>query len=57
MIRDQLILRRTLSVRYAYLDLNRNVWAVGQYNLPGSGYGYVQLQQLIQVTETRSAFQ
>jgi hypothetical protein len=48
----QLNTNNTLSVRYSYLDLDRNVWGVGLYNLPGSGYSYVQLQQLGQVTET-----
>jgi len=48
----QLNTNNTLSVRYSYLDLDRNVWGVGQYSLPGNGYGYVQLQQLAQVTET-----
>jgi len=42
----------TLSVRYSYLDLHRDLWGVGLYNLPGNGYSYVQLQQLGQVTDT-----
>jgi hypothetical protein len=42
----------TLSARYSYLDLNRNLWGVGQFSLPDNGYGYVQLQQLVQVTDT-----
>jgi hypothetical protein len=47
----QLSTNNTLSVRYAYLDLNRSLSDVGQYILPGTGYGYVQLQQLVQLTE------
>ena len=42
----------TLSVRYSYLDLHRDLWGVAGFNLPGSGYSYVQLQQLAQVTDT-----
>jgi len=42
----------TLSVRYSYLDLHRDLWGVGLYNLPGNGYSYIQLQQLGQVTDT-----
>ena len=42
----------TLSVRYSYLDLHRDLWGVGGFNLPGNGYSYVQLQQLAQVTDT-----
>ena len=42
----------TLSVRYSYLDLHRDLWGVGLFNLPGNGYSYVQLQQLGQVTDT-----
>jgi hypothetical protein len=42
----------TLSVRYSYLDLHRDLWGVGGFNLPGNGYSYVQLQQLGQVTDT-----
>jgi hypothetical protein len=42
----------TLSVRYSYLDLHRDLWGVGLFNLPGNGYSYVQLQQLGQITDT-----
>jgi hypothetical protein len=42
----------TLSVRYSYLDLHRDLWGVGLFSLPGNGYSYVQLQQLGQVTDT-----
>jgi hypothetical protein len=42
----------TLSARYSYLDLHRDLWGVGLFNLPGNGYSYVQLQQLGQVTDT-----
>jgi carboxypeptidase family protein len=42
----------TLSMRYSYLDLHRDLWGVGLFNLPGNGYSYVQLQQLGQVTDT-----
>jgi hypothetical protein len=42
----------TLSVRYSYLDLHRDLWGIGQFNLPENGYSYVQLQQLGQVTDT-----
>ena len=42
----------TLSVRYSYLDLHRDLWGVGLYNLPDNGYSYIQLQQLGQVTDT-----
>ncbi len=42
----------TLSIRYSYLDLHRDLWGVGLFNLPGNGYSYVQLQQLGQVTDT-----
>jgi hypothetical protein len=48
----QLSTNNTLSVRYSYLDLDRDLWGVGLYNLPGSGYGYTQGQNLVQVTET-----
>jgi hypothetical protein len=48
----QLSTNNTLSVRYSYLDLHRDLWGVGLFNLPGSGYSYVQLQQLGQVTDT-----
>ncbi len=52
----QLNTNNTLSVRYSYLDLNRDVWGVGLYNLPGSGYSYSQAQQTAQVTETAVLF-
>jgi len=48
----QLSTNNTLSVRYSYLDLDRDVWGVGLYNLPGSGYSYTQGQNLVQITET-----
>jgi hypothetical protein len=48
----QLGTNNTLSVRYSYLDLHRDLWGVGLFNLPGSGYGYEQFQQLAQVTDT-----
>jgi len=48
----QLSTNNTLSVRYSYLDLTRNLWGIGLYNLPDSGYSYSQGQQLVQATET-----
>jgi len=48
----QLSTNNTLSVRYSYLDLNRDLWGVGLYNLPDNGYSYKQTQQLGQITET-----
>jgi hypothetical protein len=48
----QLNTNNTLSVRYSYLDLDRDLWGVGLYNLPDSGYSYTQGQNLVQVTET-----
>ena len=48
----QLGTNNTLSVRYSYLDLHRDLWGIGGFSLPGNGYSYVQLQQLGQVTET-----
>jgi len=48
----QLSTNNTLSVRYSYLYLDRDVWGVGLYNLPDSGYSYTQGQHLVQVTET-----
>jgi len=48
----QLGANNTLSVRYSYLDLHRDIWGIGGFSLPGNGYSYVQLQQLGQVTDT-----
>ncbi|HVN04696.1 MAG TPA: carboxypeptidase regulatory-like domain-containing protein [Bryobacteraceae bacterium] len=48
----QLTTNNTLSVRYSYLDLTRDLWGIGLYNLPNSGYSYSQGQQLVQATET-----
>ena len=48
----QLSTNNTLSVRYSYLDLTRNLWGIGLYNLPDSGYSFVQNQDVAQVTET-----
>ncbi len=42
----------TLSVRYSYLDLNRNLWGIGLYNLPDSGYSFLQGQNMAQLTDT-----
>ena len=41
----QLSTNNTLSVRYSYLNLDRDLWGVGLYNLPGSGYSYTQEEQ------------
>ena len=48
----QLSTNNTLSVRYSFLDLDRDLWGVGLYNLPGSGYSFVQTQNVAQMTET-----
>jgi len=48
----QLNTNNTLSVRYSFLDLDRNLWGIGLYNLPDSGYSYIQTQDVAQVTET-----
>ena len=48
----QLGTNNTLSLRYAYLDLHRDLWGIGGFSLPGNGYSYVQLQQTAQVTDT-----
>ena len=48
----QLSTNNTLSVRYAYLDLNRDLWGIGLYNLPNNGYSSVQGQDVAQLTET-----
>jgi hypothetical protein len=48
----QLGANNTLSLRYSFLDLNRDLWGVGLYSLPGSGYTYLQRQNLIQITDT-----
>ena len=48
----QLSTNNTLSMRYSYLDLNRNLWGVGLSSLPDNGYSFKQKQQLAQVTET-----
>lgn len=48
----QLSTNNTLSVRYSFLDLDRDLWGVGLYNLPGSGYSFVQTQNVGQITET-----
>jgi hypothetical protein len=48
----QLSTNNTLSVRYSYLDLDRDVWGIGGFSLPGSGYSFVQNQDVAQVTET-----
>jgi len=48
----QLGTNNTLSVRYSYLDLDRDLWGIGLYNLPGSGYSLVQGQDVVQATET-----
>jgi hypothetical protein len=48
----QLGANNTLSVRYSFLDLNRDLWGVGLYSLPGTGYAYNQKQNLIQVMDT-----
>jgi len=48
----QLSTNNTLSVRYSYLNLNRNLWGVGLYNLPDSGYSSAENQHLVQMTET-----
>ena len=42
----QLSANNTLSVRYSFLDLNRDLWGVGLYSLPGTGYSYNQKQTL-----------
>jgi hypothetical protein len=48
----QLSSNNTLSLRYSFLDLNRDLWGVGLYSLPGTGYTYNQKQNLIQLTDT-----
>lgn len=48
----QLSGNNTLSLRYSFLDLNRDLWGVGLYSLPGTGYSYNQKQNLIQVMDT-----
>ncbi len=48
----QLGANNTLSVRYSFLDLHRDLWGVGLYSLPGAGYTYDQQQNLIQVIDT-----
>jgi hypothetical protein len=48
----QLGANNTLSVRYSFLDLHRDLWGVGLYSLAGTGYSYDQKQNLIQVTDT-----
>ena len=48
----QLGANNTLSVRYSFLDLHRDLWGVGLYSLPGTGYTYDQKQNLIQVIDT-----
>ncbi|HTT62533.1 MAG TPA: TonB-dependent receptor [Bryobacteraceae bacterium] len=48
----QLSKNHTLSLRYSYLDLGRDLWGIGLYNLPNNGYSYSQGQQLVQATET-----
>ncbi|HTQ57276.1 MAG TPA: TonB-dependent receptor [Bryobacteraceae bacterium] len=48
----QLTTNNTLSLRYSYLDVNRDLWGIGLYNLPDSGYGFTQGQHVAQVTET-----
>lgn len=48
----QLGANNTLSVRYSFLDLHRDLWGVGLYSLPGAGYTYDQKQNLIQVIDT-----
>jgi Carboxypeptidase regulatory-like domain len=48
----QLGANNTLSLRYSYLDLHRDLWGIGLYSLPGTGYLYDQRQNLIQVTDT-----
>jgi hypothetical protein len=48
----QLGTNNTLSVRYSYLYLDRDLWGVGLYTLPNGGYSYTQGQNTFQVTET-----
>jgi hypothetical protein len=48
----QLSANNTLSLRYSFLDLNRDLWGIGLYSLPGTGYTYNQKQNLIQLTDT-----
>lgn len=48
----QLGANNTLSVRYSYLDLHRDLWGVGLYSLPGTGYTYDQKQNLFQIVDT-----
>jgi hypothetical protein len=48
----QLSTNNTLSVRYSYLNLNRDLWGVGLESLPDNGYSFKQTQQLGQITET-----
>jgi hypothetical protein len=48
----QLGANNTLSLRYSYLDLHRDLWGIGLYSLPETGYLYDQRQSLIQVTDT-----
>jgi hypothetical protein len=48
----QLTSNNTLSLRYSFLDLNRDLWGIGLYSLPEAGYTYNQKQHLIQLTDT-----
>jgi hypothetical protein len=48
----QLSTNNTLSVRYSFLDSTRDLWGIGLYNLPESGYSYTQNQHMAQLTET-----
>jgi hypothetical protein len=48
----QLGTNNTLSMRYSYLDNNRDLYNVYNFNLPDNGYRYDDAEQRAQITET-----